>query len=116
MKTVAVGRPQTLNSFPKPKLLRDRYLNINKGECPLGWAMALPSTSGKHDFLTRFNSRKSFKTLLNVCLRQTKETKAYITVISNFEVSVIFATSTVIPSCCFYCHGIVVSPLASNYT
>jgi len=36
MKMVAVGRPQTLMLFPKPKLLRDSYLNIKKGGMPFG--------------------------------------------------------------------------------
>jgi len=41
MEMVAVGHPQTLMLFPELKLLRDTYLNINKGVCSLVWVMVL---------------------------------------------------------------------------
>lgn len=31
-----------LKLFPKSKLLSDRYMNLKKAVCPLGWAMAGP--------------------------------------------------------------------------
>ena len=39
MPETAVIQPR-VSLTSNPKLLKDRYLNIKKGICPLGWAMA----------------------------------------------------------------------------